>query len=312
MGSFGLIGLAGIGALLMWAAFPVSQAVRRRGRIRRRMAPIASLLRAEFPQPETTGVRERKAGGRSSLTGLDARYPLAGSLRAMSFACAGGLLTFVLLIPALGFVGVQAPLVFVVAAAGAVVLGWSVANGVENRKRIDFSDRFLIAMEDLHRMVRYGISSAQALKSITAVADEPLRTSLENINEETGLGVPLAAAMEREAQRVRCSELSMLAAVMATQARTGGNLSESVNNLAAMLRERHDNRSRIKAATAESRITLIILGLVPAAGIGLQALMQPDLVDVLLHEARYLLGIGVGLIVAGLVMSWMMIRSAQR
>ena len=312
--SIGLTGFTGIGAiLLMWAVFAASRSWQRRKLIRRRMAPIASLLRAELPQPETVDMRERNAAGRNPVTArLDARYPLAGGLRATSFACAGGFVAFLLLVPTLNFIGVPTPLIFVFAALSGALLGWNIGTGMENRKRIEFSDRFLIAMEDLQRMVRYGISVSQALHSVTAVAAEPLKASLENINQETGLGVPLASAMEREARRVRCSELSMLAAAISTQSRTGGNLSESVSNLAAMLRERLDNRSRMKAATAESRITLIILALVPAAGIGLQAVMQPDLVDVLLNDARHLLGIGVGLIVAGLVLSWMMIRSAQQ
>ena len=54
------------------------------------------------------------------------------------------------------------------------------------------------------------------------------------------------------------------------------------------------------------------LAFVPFAGIGLQIFMQPELIDVLLGEARSLLGLGITLIIAGLVISWMMIRSAQR
>ena len=129
---------------------------------------------------------------------------------------------------------------------------------------------------------------------------------------ETEFGVPIGTAMEREAFRIRISELSMLAAVVSTQSSTGGNLSESIANLAATLRERMDNRSRLKAATAESRVTMIILAFVPVAAIGLQAVTQPELVDVLLGGARHLFGIGILLILTGLAISWKMIQSAQR
>ena len=139
-----------------------------------------------------------------------------------------------------------------------------------------------------------------------------MKASLRNVVLDTEFGVPVGAAMDTEARRVRISELAMLAAVVSTQSSTGGNLSESIANLAAMLRERLDNRARLKASTAESRITMIILAFVPFAGIGLQGLLQPELIATLLDDARHLLGMGMALIVAGLAISWMMIRSARR
>ena len=104
----------------------------------------------------------------------------------------------------------------------------------------------------------------------------------------------------------------MLAAILSTQASTGGNLSESVGNLATMLRERRDNRAKMHAITAESRVTLAILGLVPVATVAIQWWTQPELVGKLFGEARYLLGIGLTFITAAFVVSWLMIRAAQR
>ena len=310
-----LITLAGLGFALLFAWFAVvaSQALRRRNRIRRRISAFADLLGTEAPEQEPLRVRDRTGERENALVRrLNARYPLAGGVRTAAIAHAAGLLAFVLAVPALAFFGLPTALAFGAAGLVAGSFGYNLGSTLENAKRNEFSDRFLIAMEDFHRMVRYGISSSQALQSIANAAEEPVRNSLRNIELESEFGVPVGVAMDREARRIRISELSMLAAVVSTQARTGGNLSESVANLASMLRERLDNRARMQAATAESRITLIILAIVPLAGIGLQAAMQPELVGVLLGEARHLLGIGAGLIVAGLVISWVMIRSAQR
>ena len=127
-----------------------------------------------------------------------------------------------------------------------------------------------------------------------------------------GFGVPIGVAIDNEALRTRISELSMLAAVVSTQSSTGGNLSESVGNLSETLRERLDNRTRMTAATAESRLTMIILALVPVAAIGVQTATQPEVVDMLLGEARDLFGMGLVLILIGLGISWKMIQRAQR
>ena len=299
--------------LLGWIAIVCIQALRRRATIRQRMDPIVGLLAVESPESRPKRVRERKTAMESTIIArLDARYPLAGGVRTTIIAGVTGLLTITSLVPAIDFFGLSGVFAYVVAAIVAASLGLNVGNVLEESRRSEFRDRFLIALEDFHRMVRYGIASNQALTSITAATAEPVKRSLRNIVLETEFGVPIGTAMEREAHRIRISELSMLAAVVSTQSSTGGNLSESVGNLAATLRERLDNRSRMRAATAESRVTLLILAFVPVAGIGLQAVMQPELIDLLLGEARHLFGIGMLLIVAGLLMAWKMIRSAQR
>ena len=278
------------------------------------MSPVDDLLTADSTdaEPVPAPVRERKSGENPVVARLNTRYPLAGGIRAITIAGLSGTFAFVALVPTMTFFGLSAALAFFTGALVGVALGWNVGSVLEDARRIEFSDRFLIVLEDFHRMVRYGIAANQALNSIAEAAEQPVKTSLRNIVLEMDFGVPIGPAMDREARRVRISELSMLAAVISTQSSTGGSLSESIANLAATLRERLDNRSRMKASTAESRITMIILAFVPFAGIGLQALLQPELVDVLLGEARNMLGIGIALIVAGLVISWLMIRSAQR
>lgn len=300
--------------LLASIALLAVQGMRRRAKVRRRMAPVMGLLAVETT--ETTAIYTRKQRSerrRNSRTAwLDARYPLARGGRTALIALGGGAAVFALLVPLLGFFGLSYAFAVVVGGSIGGGFAWNIASMREAARRNAFSDRFLVMLEDMQRMVRYGIPTAQALKSAASAADEPVETSLRNILLEAEFGTPLGEAIDREARRVRVAELSMLAAVVSTQSATGGSLSESVDNLARMLRERLDNRSRMKASTAESRITIVILAFVPFAAIGVQALSQPELVDVLLGDARHLLGIGVGLIVAGLVISWMMIRGAQR
>lgn len=302
-----LVGLVTIGASALGA-------LRTRSRVRRRMGLFTDMLQVE--EAGTVAVPEAQEGvsePKSALVAiLERRYPLSGGVRTAAIATGAAVVACATLVPLLSFFGLSGPLATLLALAIGGAFGWSVGLMLETAKRNAFNDRFLPAIEDFQRMVYFGIATGQAFSSVTAAAEEPLAASLRNIQLQAEFGVPLAAAMEREARRVRVSELAMLSAIMGTQARTGGNLSEAVANLADMLRERLDNRARIKASTAESRITLIILSAVPVLAVSIQAALQPALVDVLLGEARHLLGMGAGLIVAGLVVSWLMIRSAQR
>lgn len=309
-GLLGLIAALGLGWLVMVA----SESLRTRRRMKRRMQPFVELLGVDEPgrqvaaAPVEVGNEEENA----LLAWLNGRFPLAGGVRVTALVVIFAVAGFAASAPLLVFVGVAPVLAVPAAAAIAVGLGLNIGSAMENGKRNEFNDRFLIAMEDFQRMVRFGIPAMQGLKSVGDAAEEPLKASMRKILLETDFGVPLDQAMAREARRVRMSELAMLAAIISTQSSTGGNLSEAVGNLAAMLRERLDNRAKMKASTAESRITLIILSVVPFLGVGLQVSMQPDLADVLLGEGRHLLGIGLALIVSGLAISYFMIRSAQR
>ena len=310
-----LFGLLGVVAALGFGfvAVAASDALRTRTRIKRRLQPFTELLGIEEPGRQVAAAPvEVGDDGNPALAWLNGRFPLAGGVRVTVIVILSAVAGFAATAPLLVFVGMTPVLAVPAAVAVAVGLGLNVGSAMENGKRNEFNDRFLLAMEDFQRMVRFGIPAMQGLKSVSEAAEEPLKASLRKILLETDFGVPLDQAMAREARRVRMSELAMLAAIISTQTSTGGNLSEAVGNLATMLRERLDNRSKMKASTAESRVTLVILSIVPFLGVGLQAAMQPELFGVLLGEGRHLLGIGLAFIVAGLAISYFMIRGAQR
>ena len=290
----------------------VSGSLRVRGRMKRRMAPLADLLDADDALPAVVPTGKTARQKTPLLAMLERRYPLAGGLRAGGAAAASAVFGALALAPALAFFGMPLVVAVLFGVLLGVGLGISVGSFLEQRKRLQFNDRLLVAVDEFQRLARYGVSTGQAFKSVAASAVEPVADSLRRVALDADLGVSLGDGLGREAHRVRISEMAMLAAILSTQSRSGGGLSESIGNLADMLRERNDNLARSRAATSESKISLIILSCVPFAAIGIQAGLQPDLVDTLLNDARYLLGIGVGLIAAGLVVAWFMVRSAGR
>ena len=300
--------MAGVAGIL------ISDAIHSKRRVQRRLQPFGEMLGAAEvgEQPVDVGASTEAAGSNMLLALLTARFPLVGSAKAGLIGAGVVVLTLVLLMVALIFLQVPPALAVLLAIGVALAAGYAVTTALESGQQELYNDRFLLAMEDLQRMVRFGIPTLQALNSVADAAEAPLKASLRNILLDTGFGVPLEQAMAREAHRVRMGCLAMLAAILSTQSSTGGNLSESLGNIATMLRERRDNRAKMRAITAESKVTLVILGLVPLAALGIQWQVQPELVKVLFTDARHLLGIGVALFAAAFVVSWLMIRSAQR
>ena len=305
--AFGALALLGVFGLVA-----ANGALRRRARMKRRMAPLADLLEAGAMPVAAAPVGDTEREKTPLVALLERRYPLAGGTRTALAVAATTALGTAALVPALVFLGLPLLAGLVVGVVLSAGLGWGVGSFLEQSKRVQFNARLLMAVDDFQRLVRYGVSTAQAFKSISASAGEPAGDSLRRVVHDADLGVPLGDALGREAHRVRISELAMLAAIVSTQSRSGGGLAESVGNLADMLRERNDNRARTKAAISESKISLIILSAVPFAAVGIQAALQPDLFDTLLGNARHLLGIGAGLIATGLVIAWFMVRGTGR
>ena len=287
--------------------------LRVRTKVERRLRPISGMSATEEAEPVAQGALSTAAAEENALVRwLNEQFALAGGVRTGVAVAIVSVIGAAIVAPFLVFIGIGPvwSVMFAIVAAG--VLGWNVGKSKEDGQRVSFNDRFLLAMEDFQRMVRFGIPTMQALNSIAEATEAPLKPVLRNVLLDTSLGVPLERAMAREAHRISMGELAMLAAILSTQADTGGNLSEAVGNLANMLRERKDNRLKMKAATAESRVTLIILCVVPILGIGMQAAMDPEVIVTLINEGRHLLGIGLAFIFGGLAISWLMIRSAGR
>lgn len=307
--------LAFVGALAAFAALVavfVSDAMRTRARVARRTRPFSDILAGEVNATAAHEPAEARTEKNALAAWLEQRFPLAGGVRVGVVAAIVVVVVTPLVASFLMFVGAGAAIALLVALVAAIALAFNVGKALEDAKRTSFNDRFLLAIEDFQRMARFGIPTAQALDSVTEAADPPLKPVLRNALLEAALGVPLERAMAREARRIRIGELAMLAAILSTQANTGGSLSEAVGNLAEMLRERKDSRAKLKSSTAESRLTLIILGIVPFLGIGMQVPQSPELLTTLVTDGRHLLGIGLGLIFAGFAISYLMVRSATR
>lgn len=262
--------------------------------------------------PAAVPVREETTEVAPLVAALDRRFPLAGGARTALVAGGSGVAAAVALVAALSFVGLPVVVAVVLGLLLASGFAWTVGGFLEQRQRVRFNERLLVAVDDFQRMVRFGIATSQAFRSTAESSEDPVQASLRRVVVDADFGVPLGKALENEAHRVRISEMAMLAAIMTTQSRTGGGLSESVGNLAEMLRERIDNRARVKAATSESKISLYILSGVPFAAVGIQGATQPELVETLLNDARHLLGIGVGMIATGLAVAWFLVRGGER
>ena len=97
---------------------------------------------------------------------------------------------------------------------------------------------------------------------------------------------------------------------MNIQKTTGGNLGESLANLASVLRGRKLLREKIKALSAEAKMSAIIIGVLPIAVGGLVTVISPDyMVELYTTPTGHRnLMIGAGMMVLGTLMMRKMIN----
>lgn len=191
-----------------------------------------------------------------------------------------------------------------VALGAGLVAGFGVPNwalGFLARRRIRrFIDEFPGAVDIIIRGVKAGLPVADCFRMIAAEAPEPVRSEFRQIVESQTIGLSVAEATERFAERVPVAEASFFSIVINLQQRSGGNLSEALGNLANVLRERKKMKARIKSMSAEAKASAGIIGSLPFLVGGAVWLTTPSYMTVLFTTT-----IGNIVIAAGLI--WMAI-----
>ena len=132
------------------------------------------------------------------------------------------------------------------------------------KRRIDkFVQNFAPTLETIVRGVRSGLPLTDCFNVIAAEAQEPVRGEFRNLIESLAIGLSLGEAAERLSERIPTPETTFFSIVLAIQEKTGGNLGETLSNLAAVLRDRKKLREKIKALSAEATISAAIIGSLP-------------------------------------------------
>ena len=128
-----------------------------------------------------------------------------------------------------------------------------------------FEQQFPDSLEFVSRSMRAGHAFSVSLEMIHREFSEPLAGEFRRTFDEQNLGLPLEIALQNLAKRVPLLEVHFFVSAVLLQKRTGGNLSELLDKLAAIIRERFKLRGRIKAISAHGRITATTLSIIPMA-----------------------------------------------
>ena len=119
------------------------------------------------------------------------------------------------------------------------------------------------AMELLARSLRAGHTLSGTLDLVSQEIPPPLGSEMRITYEEQKLGLSMTQAFRRMGERVASQDLRFFVTAVIIQAETGGNLSEILDNIGAIIRDRLKLKGKVKGLTAEGRFSALILSLLP-------------------------------------------------
>ena len=149
------------------------------------------------------------------------------------------------------------------------------------------------ALSMIVRSVRVGIPVSEAMRHVARQSLAPTAAEFERIASDLSIGTRLDLSLKAMAQRAGLPEYQFFATALSLQSQTGGGLTETLENLADVIRKRVALRSKAYALASEARASSLVLAVLPfVSGLGL-AVLSPDYIAVLFVEeaGRNLLGI---------------------
>jgi len=186
---------------------------------------------------------------------------------------------------AIAFFTHQNPLVI---AASMFVVGLGLPRWVlgflTNRRKKKFTAHFATGIDVIVRSVKSGLPTNEALRIVAREVPNPVGTEFNNLVESLKVGVTLEQAMKRMMESMPTPEVGFFTIVMTIQSKSGGNLSEALGNLAAVLRDRKRLQGKIKAMSSEAKASAMIIGSLPPGVMGIVYLTTPSYISKLFTE----------------------------
>ena len=132
-----------------------------------------------------------------------------------------------------------------------------------SRRRQAFADQLGSTLEIIRSALRAGHSFPGALDTVAADAQAPTAEEFARIVNEGRLGKDLVEAMRASAGRMESEDFGWVADAVAIQRDTGGNLAEILLRVGEAIRERNELAKKVRALSAEGRISAWVMMAVP-------------------------------------------------
>ncbi len=178
----------------------------------------------------------------------------------------------------------RSPLALPIGAAVGFAVPFLVLKVKRSRRLRTFEEQFPEALDMIARALKAGHAFATGLKMAADELPEPVGPEFRKTFDEQNFGLPLKDSLDNLARRIPLLDVRFFATAVLIQRETGGNLSEILENLGHVVRERFKILRQVRVYTAHGRFTGYVLLALPAfLGIAL-SFINPDHMNMLFRE----------------------------
>ncbi|MES2119105.1 MAG: type II secretion system F family protein [Pseudomonadota bacterium] len=161
------------------------------------------------------------------------------------------------------------------------------------RRIAKFNSNFPDAIELMVRGLRSGLPITETLGIVAHELSGPVGIEFRAVSDKMKIGRTMEAALQETADRLGTPEFQFFVITLAIQRETGGNLAETLSNLADVLRKRAQMKLKIRAMSSESKASAMIVGSLPFIVFTLVYMINPNYMQGFFSDQRLMVaGLG--------------------
>ena len=147
-----------------------------------------------------------------------------------------------------------------------------------------FEEAFPEALDLIARALKAGHAFVTGLKMVADEMPEPIGPEFRKTFDEQNFGLPLKDALNNLTERIPSLDVRFFSTAVLIQRETGGNLSEILENLAHVVRERFKILRQVRVYTAHGRLTGYVLLALPVFLVIVLSFINPEHMQLLFRE----------------------------
>ncbi len=193
---------------------------------------------------------------------------------------------------------------------GATALPYLVLRLLRSRRQGKFAAQFPDALDMIVRSLRAGHPVPIAITLVAREMTDPIGSEFGIASDEITFGADLETAMRNLYARIGSDDLPLFVTAVGIQSSTGGNLSQILENLSGVIRQRFKMRRKIRALASEARTSAMILSALPIGMFIIVQVVAPDFYAAVWHEplTKILLGGAAGWMFLGNLIMFKMVN----
>ncbi len=171
-----------------------------------------------------------------------------------------------------------------VLAVGGATLPFAYVNHKRKARLHVFEEQFPEAIDLISRALRAGHALTTGLGMVADEIPAPVGSEFKRLYDEQNFGMSLPEALRAMARRVPVLDAKFFVTAVLTQRESGGNLSEVLDNLSSVMRERFKLKRQIRVISAHGRISAWVLSCLPPALAAVLFALSPDFMRILWED----------------------------